>query len=282
MQLAAGVHLIYKATIMTSRRTHHRSGPAARGAFTLIELLAVIAIIAVLAALLFPAVRSAMDKGKNASCLANMKQIGAGVVLFGADQEGTTPLEYYTGPSPARPDQQVWWYWADLIQPYADPAKPRPVTGGAGESILELAGRSSVFDCPANSNDRFDYKYNLRIGSYNQSAGLSINCAFSAVETDILGYRSYFGVKLDAVTLAGRAPPAPSQFVLVTDLTDFQYPALPNFNPNPPATFRTRSVLVHDNATRFNSAYADGHVVSAGTNALSSYTGGAPFDLPLR
>jgi prepilin-type N-terminal cleavage/methylation domain-containing protein/prepilin-type processing-associated H-X9-DG protein len=282
MLLAGPVHLIYKTNVMTLGRTSRRSDAAARGAFTLVELLAVIAIIAVLAALLFPVLRGAMDKGRNASCLANLKQIGAGVVLFGADQEGSTPLEYYSGASPARPDQPVWWYWADLIQPYADPAKPRPVTGGAGESILELAGRSSVFDCPANRNDRFDYKYNIRIGSYNQAVGISINCAFSPVESDILGYRSYFGVKLDAVTLAGRAPPAPSQFVLVTDLTDFQYPALPNFNPNTPANFRTRSVLMHDNATRFNAAYADGHVVNAGTNALASYTGGAPFDLPVR
>jgi len=246
----------------------------------LIELLAVIAIIAVLAALLFPVLRGAMDKGRNASCIANLRQIGAGLVLFGADQEGTTPLEYYTGESPAKRGASVWWYWADLIQPYADPAKARPTFGGAGESILEREGRSTVFDCPGNRNDLFDYKYNIRVGSYNQSQGISANCAFSPVESDIMGYRSFFGVRLNAVTLAGRVAPAPSQFALITDIVDYQWPAMPNFNPNPPATFRTRAMLVHDNASRFNAAYADGHVLSGGSNNIAAYTGGAPFDLP--
>ena len=56
-------------------------------AFTLIELLVVIAIISILAALLTPAVKDALEAGKQAYCMSNLKQIQLAWALHANDHE---------------------------------------------------------------------------------------------------------------------------------------------------------------------------------------------------
>lgn len=99
---------------------------SSRAGFTLIELLVVIAIIAILASILFPVFARAREKARQASCQANLKQVGLAFMMYVQDYDETV-FFYTNGPAwigdgiaPA-----VTWtshsdfiYWGNFLLPY--------------------------------------------------------------------------------------------------------------------------------------------------------------------
>jgi len=80
-------------------------------AFTLIELLVVIAIIALLAAILFPVFARAREKGRQASCSSNMRQVGIALRMYVDDYDGEMPRTSHDhGGSPV--------VWVQSLKPY--------------------------------------------------------------------------------------------------------------------------------------------------------------------
>ena len=59
--------------------------------FTLVELLVVIAIIGILASMLLPSLRNARRKAFNSVCVSNLRQNGAGLMLYSTNNSGKYP-----------------------------------------------------------------------------------------------------------------------------------------------------------------------------------------------
>jgi prepilin-type N-terminal cleavage/methylation domain-containing protein/prepilin-type processing-associated H-X9-DG protein len=78
--------------------------------FTLIELLVVIAIIGVLVALLLPAIQSARESARRASCTNNLHQMGVALQSFHNSYKKLPPSRYFNG----------YPTWFAIILPYVE------------------------------------------------------------------------------------------------------------------------------------------------------------------
>ena len=129
-------------------------------AFTLVELLVVIAIIGVLVALLLPAVQSARESARRASCTNNLHQIGVALQSLHNDHQKLPPSRYFNGyPTwfaillPYVEEQNLGQLW-HLEEPfYADGNKTARETSVDIFRCPSRGGPDLVVDSQGNSGD---------------------------------------------------------------------------------------------------------------------------------
>ena len=144
--------------------------------FTLIELLVVIAIIAILAAILLPALNSARERGRAASCINNQKQLVMISMQYADANKDMTPIQGTT---------KAGWPFARTFNDtgFAQPAAGYyfcPSTTPVGTSVSDTSLYTNrVYGIWVVQNDTYKSTYTERYG--NILAG-DIN------ETDVSAY----------------------------------------------------------------------------------------------
>lgn len=145
--------------------------PVARRAFTLIELLTVIAIIAILAGILIPVVGRARESARTSQCTSNLRQIGMGMSLFAADNQGLLPPA--AGIPPGEAVEVQWTKWLDNYLPQ--------------QSTSATAREHPVFLCPSTDYEGLDHEDISR--SYSATASIYGPSASGVLGRDSRGRR---------------------------------------------------------------------------------------------
>jgi prepilin-type N-terminal cleavage/methylation domain-containing protein/prepilin-type processing-associated H-X9-DG protein len=263
--------------------------------FTLIELLVVIAIIAILAAILLPVLSSAQKRAFQVQCLNNLKELGAGFIIYCGDNGDAFP-SFASAHVPRKDD---WIYYRYPMTTFSDGST---ATVSQSPVVAILGGMAttngSVFRCPMDKDDsgrlaesqssgnpEYLYSYtatsiandgNAPIHNYGMTGAWNIqNTVEATFKTTMVRRNSDKPLLVEQPTLTtpNEMPPAPYNGGILGDGRWAVYSVDDQGNINITAIQNTLTVRHNGNA---DAAFADGHVTYMNYKALQNYNNIVP------
>jgi len=82
----------------------------------MVELLVVLAVIVLLAAIIFPVFAKARARGRQTTCVANLRSLTAATIMYAGDYDGRLPYSHFG--VVAGPPGTMWYAWDDALRYY--------------------------------------------------------------------------------------------------------------------------------------------------------------------
>ncbi len=223
------------------------STPAARRAFTLVELLVVMAITALLLSIMLPSLAAARERARASLCASNVRQLLLANYMYGSDNNDRAC------PGAARFLENLhrWHGTRDTSSSAFDPAR--------GPLVRYLGPEGAIRRCPTFGGYVTDPNQAFELGN----GGYGYNNAFIGTLLRPLG-GGHYAVKSDETGVSWSRVRNPAETLVFadsafapTDLIEYSF-AEPRYMPT--NGFRADPSIHFRHRARANVAWADGHV----------------------